>query len=151
MSERAGGATLVRMKKFESWESVSLLQLLIKFSDVQLVKSLLADDKRAFFFNMIATHVRPQHEEAFRGIQRWKQLCNAITFGTEEEFPALSRSFDLDDNEVLMELGPRLVSMGKVIWETLARAISRAPFMQHWQNNREFWVERKRSFFHQFL
>ncbi|KAI0534572.1 hypothetical protein GGR58DRAFT_516043 [Xylaria digitata] len=126
---KPGGTMLVLLHKVESWKSVLILRTFCKFSDVKTFKPTKAHATRSSCY-MVASNIQPQHEDAIRAVQTWKQLWRAATFDTESEFASLAESLEPDVEEVLEDFGMRLVGLGKKIWETQARALSNASFVR---------------------
>ncbi|KAF2967450.1 hypothetical protein GQX73_g6104 [Xylaria multiplex] len=126
---KPGGTMLVLLHKVESWKSVLILRTFCKFSDVKTFKPTKAHATRSSCY-MVASNIQPQHEDAVRAVQTWKQLWRAATFATESEFANLAESLEPDVEEVLGDFGTRLVGLGKEVWDTQARALTKAPFVR---------------------
>ncbi|KAI0861113.1 hypothetical protein F4860DRAFT_503487 [Xylaria cubensis] len=126
---KPGGTMLVLLHKVETWRCVLILRAFCGFSDVRLFKQRGAHAKRSSCY-MIASNIQSRHEDALRAVGTWKMLWKAATFDTEEEFCRLSLSLQPDVQKVLEDFGPRLVQLGREVWETQANALGRAPFVQ---------------------
>ncbi|KAI0454901.1 hypothetical protein F5B21DRAFT_503926 [Xylaria acuta] len=126
---KPGGTMLVLLHKIESWRCALALRTFCEFSDVRLFKQRSAHATRSSCY-MVASNIRPQHQDAVRAVSTWKALWEAATFDTEEEFCRLSLSLEPDVEEVLEDFGPRLVQLGRKVWETQANALEKAPFVR---------------------
>ncbi|KAI0187059.1 hypothetical protein EV127DRAFT_370076 [Xylaria flabelliformis] len=126
---KPGGTMLVLLHKVEAWRCVLILRAFCGFSDVRLFKQRGAHAKRSSCY-MIASNIQSRHEDALRAVGTWKVLWKAATFDTEEEFCRLSLSLQPDVQEVLEDFGPRLVRLGREVWETQANALGKAQFVQ---------------------
>ncbi|KAI1739190.1 hypothetical protein F4680DRAFT_423097 [Xylaria scruposa] len=123
------GTMLVLLHKVEAWRCVLIMRAFCGFSDVRLFKQRGAHAKRSSCY-MVASNIQSRHEDAVRAVGTWKRLWKAATFDTEEEFCRLALSLQPDVQEVLEDFGPRLVKLGREVWETQAHALGRAPFVQ---------------------
>ncbi|KAI1809909.1 hypothetical protein GGS20DRAFT_580301 [Poronia punctata] len=125
---REGGRMLLVMHKFEAWNSVKLLYLFRKFAHVVVLKPKTGHALRNSYYLLI-TNIRPQHPEARRAVQMWKDLWNAVTFVSDEEYVRLVRANEPDVHELLAEFGDDLVELGLGVWKTQADALANASFM----------------------
>lgn len=126
---KPGGTMIVLLHKVEALHTVQLLDTFDKFSSVRLYKPTKTHAKRSSFY-MLATSIRPDCEEAAMAINRWKEIWKIATFGTDDMYHKALLE-DAPDVEVLLkEFGPRLVKLGKKIWDIQANALARAPFLR---------------------
>lgn len=126
---RPGGTMLVLLHKIELWTNVLLLRTFSRFSSVQVYKPKAGHAKRSSFY-MVASNIQLQHEDAIQVVQRWKRLWRSATFDTDEEFSRLGRSLQPDAEELLDDFGPRLMELGRDVWETQANALAKASFVR---------------------
>ncbi|KAI0545788.1 hypothetical protein F4679DRAFT_559816 [Xylaria curta] len=126
---KPGGTMLVLLHKVETWRCVLILRAFCRFSDVRLFKQQTAHAKRSSCY-MVASKIQSRHEDAVRAVGNWKTLWKAATFDTEEEFCRLSLSLQQDVQEVLEDFGPRLMQLGREVWETQANALGNASFVK---------------------
>ncbi|KAI1752769.1 hypothetical protein F4782DRAFT_499979 [Xylaria castorea] len=126
---KPGGTMLVLLHKVESWRCVLILRAFCGFSSVRLFKQRSAHAKRSSCY-MVASNIQSRHEDAVRAVGTWKMLWKAATFDTEEEFCRLSLSLEPDVKEVIDDFGPRLVQLGRKVWETQANALEKSPFVR---------------------
>ncbi|KAJ2990417.1 hypothetical protein NUW58_g2964 [Xylaria curta] len=124
-----GGNMLVLLHKVETWRCVLVLRAFSRFSNVQLFKPRTAHAKRSSCY-MVASNIQPQHEDAIRAVREWKRLWRTATFNTEEEYASFALSLEPKVEGVLQDFGPKLMDLGKSVWETQAIALARAPFVR---------------------
>ncbi|EEA18523.1 conserved hypothetical protein [Talaromyces marneffei ATCC 18224] len=80
-------------------------------------------------FYMLATNIRADSEDAKTAIERWKVQWKIATFGTDND-NCEAIHLDMSDIEVILqEFGPKLIKLGRKIWEIQASALEKAPFM----------------------
>ncbi|OKL57258.1 hypothetical protein UA08_07608 [Talaromyces atroroseus] len=124
-----GGTMIVLLHKVEALSTVQLLHTFDKFASVQLFKHTKYHAKRSSFY-MLATNVRADSEEAKTAIERWKAQWKIATFGTDNDYRE-AMHLDMSSVEVILkEFGPRLIKLGRRIWEIQAGALENAPFMR---------------------
>ncbi|KAI1827180.1 FtsJ-like methyltransferase-domain-containing protein [Xylaria intraflava] len=126
---RPGGTILMLMHRIESWKSVIILRMFSKFSVVHVYKPKTSHRNRSSCY-LVASNIQPEHEDAVRAVGTLKQLWRSATFDTEEEFRRLNKSMSPDVKEVLKDFGPRLVKLGKQVWQRQAEALAEAPWTQ---------------------
>ncbi|EED11939.1 hypothetical protein TSTA_000170 [Talaromyces stipitatus ATCC 10500] len=111
-----GGTMIVLLHKVEALATVQLLHTFDKFASIQLFKHTRFHAKRSSFY-MLATNIRADSEDAKTAIERWKFQWKIATFGTDKDYCGASQ-LDMSDVEVILkEFGPRLISLGRRIWE----------------------------------
>lgn len=124
-----GGTMIVLLHKVEALATVQLLHTFDKFASIQLFKHTRFHAKRSSFY-MLATNIRADSEDAKTAIERWKFQWKIATFGTDKDYCGASQ-LDMSDVEVILkEFGPRLISLGRRIWEIQANALEKAPFIR---------------------
>ncbi|KAK1974206.1 hypothetical protein LZ30DRAFT_775460 [Colletotrichum cereale] len=126
---RPGGTMVVLLHKLEAWDTVLLLYTFRAFSTVTLFKPTTSHAKRSSFY-MVARNIQSQQAEATRAVERWKTIWKAATLKNDEEYWTALRQGEPSVEKVLGEFGPELVEMGKVIWDTQAKALAEAPFIK---------------------
>lgn len=120
---------IVLLHKVEALATVQLLHTFDKFASIQLFKHTRFHAKRSSFY-MLATNIRADSEDAKTAIERWKFQWKIATFGTDKDYCGASQ-LDMSDVEVILkEFGPRLISLGRRIWEIQANALEKAPFIR---------------------
>ncbi|KAI9934848.1 hypothetical protein MW887_000468 [Aspergillus wentii] len=124
-----GGTMVVLLHKVEAWDTVKLLYQFSQFSSVRLFKPRKSHSKRSSFY-MIARNIQREQPEAIRAIAQWKRLWKAATFGTDQMYLEALNEDGLDPATLLEEFGPRLVKLGRKVWEIQATALEGAPFTQ---------------------
>lgn len=126
---RPGGSMIVLLHKVDAWDNVCLLCGFSKFADVKVFKPRRWHAKRGSFY-MIATNIKSRSREAVHAVNRWKREWEVATFGTEQEYRDVVKREELDVEEVLEEFGPKLISLGKLIWNIQATGLMKAPFVR---------------------
>ncbi|KAE8155064.1 hypothetical protein BDV25DRAFT_135397 [Aspergillus avenaceus] len=126
---RPGGSMVVLLHKLEAWDTVQLLYMFRKFSSVKLFKSRKSHAKRSSFY-MVASDIRSRHPDALGAVEMWKGLWRVATFGSDEDYAAAFADRGLDVRVVLEEFGAELVRLGRLIWDTQAKALETAPFLR---------------------
>lgn len=127
---RSGGTMIVLLHKAEAWDTMCLLRRFLKFSCVRLFKPCSGHSKRSSFY-MVATNVRSRKPEALQAIARWKKLWRMATFGSDDEYLEVVHDQEVKAEELLAELGPELVKMGRPIWRIQAKSLARASFVRN--------------------
>ncbi|KAK1673618.1 hypothetical protein BDP55DRAFT_555969 [Colletotrichum godetiae] len=126
---RPGGTMVVLFHKMEAWGTVRELYRFSQFSELKAFKPMSGHNKRSSFY-MIVTRVQSKSSLALQAIQRWKDIWQAATFGSEEDFHETRRKNSPDVKEVLDEFGDQLVKKGNRVWQIQAQALEKAPFVQ---------------------
>ncbi|KAL4867406.1 hypothetical protein BDV12DRAFT_209888 [Aspergillus spectabilis] len=127
---KPGGSIILLLHKVEAIYSVRMLYTLDKFASVRLFKPKSAHATRSSFY-MIATDVRADCEDATEAVKHWKSVWKAATFETDEVYYEVMSEEGTDVEGMLKEFGPRLVELGKEVWNTQADALERAPFVKN--------------------
>lgn len=126
---KPGGTMIVLLHKAEAPDTVQLLHTFEKFASVRLYKPTKSHAKRSSFY-MLATNIRADCEEAAMAINRWKEVWKMATLGTDDMYHKTLLENALDAEALLKEFGPRLVELGKEIWDIQANALAKAPFVR---------------------
>ncbi|KAL4787088.1 hypothetical protein BJX76DRAFT_364206 [Aspergillus varians] len=126
---KPGGTMVVLLHKVEALHTVRLLHTFSKFASVQLYKHAKIHAKRSSFY-MIATNIRAGCEDAIMAIEGWKDRWKIATFGTDEMYHDALFGECPDVEALLEEFGPRMVQLGKNVWNIQANALAKAPFVR---------------------
>ncbi|PKY07467.1 FtsJ-like methyltransferase family protein [Aspergillus campestris IBT 28561] len=126
---KPGGTMIVLLHKVEAPNTVQLLHTFEKFASVRLYKPAKSHAKRSSFY-MLATNIRADCEEAAMAISRWKKVWKMATLGTNDMYHKTLLEDAVDAEVLLKEFGPRLVELGKEIWDIQANALAKAPFVR---------------------
>ncbi|KAL2841163.1 FtsJ-like methyltransferase family protein [Aspergillus pseudoustus] len=127
---KPGGSMIVLLHKVEAPDCVYLLYTFEKFASVRLFKPTRAHAKRSSFY-MVATNIRSDCEEAGNAIAMWKRMWNVATFGSDEVYQEAIWDDDRPDAvSLLSEFGPRLVGLGREVWDIQSNALAKAPFIR---------------------
>jgi 23S rRNA U2552 (ribose-2'-O)-methylase RlmE/FtsJ len=124
-----GGTMIILLHKLEAWDTVCYFQRFKKFSSTYLYKPTSGHATRSSFY-MVARYVRRNDPEAILAIEKWKAVWRAATFGTDEEYEQAIRKGEQSAEELLEEFGSVLAEGGRVVWETQAKALAKAPFIK---------------------
>jgi hypothetical protein len=126
---RVGGTLIVLLHKVDAWNTLKILKTFDAFSKVQLFKPEKIHGKRSSFY-LIARDVQPNHVEAINSLQNWEKDWWMATFAGEE----CSGELQEDDEETVHSLlncfGPKLVELGREIWNIQLKALRKAPFLK---------------------
>jgi len=120
---------IVLLHKVEAPDTVQLLHTFDKFASVKLYKHTTYHAKRSSFY-MLATNIRADSEDARKAVEKWKVQWRTATFGTYNDYCKLTQLDKSDVEVILEEFGPRLISLGRKVWEIQANALEKAPFMR---------------------
>jgi 23S rRNA U2552 (ribose-2'-O)-methylase RlmE/FtsJ len=126
---KPGGTMIVLLHKVEALHTVQLLNTFDRFASVQLFKHTKFHAKRSSFY-MLATNIRADSEDAKTAIERWKFQWNIATFGTDNDYCEAIRPEIRDVQVMLKAFGPKLIELGRKIWDIQANALENAPFMR---------------------
>ncbi|PLN76857.1 FtsJ-like methyltransferase family protein [Aspergillus taichungensis] len=126
---KPGGTMIVLLHRVEGPDTVQLLYTFEKFASVRLYKHARFHAKRSSFY-MLATNIRADCEEAAMTIDRWKTMWKIATFGTDEMYHKALLENTPDVETLLKEFGPRLIELGREIWDIQANALEKAPFVR---------------------
>ncbi|KAH8756000.1 hypothetical protein F5883DRAFT_569828 [Diaporthe sp. PMI_573] len=107
-----GGTMIILLHKLEAWDTPTS-----------------GHATRSSFY-MVARYVRRNDPEAILAIEKWKAVWRAATFGTDEEYEQAIRKGEQSAEELLEEFGSVLAEGGRVVWETQAKALAKAPFIK---------------------
>ncbi|KAJ0412963.1 hypothetical protein BJY00DRAFT_297629 [Aspergillus carlsbadensis] len=125
---QSGGSMVVLLHKVEALDSLNLLHTFEKFAAVRLYKHPKTHAKRSSFY-MLATDIRADSEEAATAIETWKRTWRVATFGTDEMYREALLEERSDVAVLLKDFGPRLVELGRKVWQIQANALEKAPFV----------------------
>jgi 23S rRNA U2552 (ribose-2'-O)-methylase RlmE/FtsJ len=125
---KSGGTMIVLLHKVEAMDTVELLYRFNRFSTVRLFKPATSHTKRSSFY-MVGSDIQTGHPEVAMAISRWKNLWKVATFGSDDEYETQVRESSLHVQDILDDFGPKLMHMGKDIWNIQARALLKAPFI----------------------
>ncbi|KAL2824412.1 hypothetical protein BDW59DRAFT_180276 [Aspergillus cavernicola] len=126
---KPGAAMIILLHKLEALDSVQLLYTFDKFASVRLFKPTRAHAKRSSFY-MLATNIRADCEEAANAIETWRRMWKIATFGTDEMYREARCDNGPDVAVLLKEFGPRLIRLGKRVWDIQANALANATFLR---------------------
>ncbi|SCO54310.1 uncharacterized protein FFNC_15451 [Fusarium fujikuroi] len=126
---KPGGTMLVLFHKLESWDTACYIRTFSEFSSVRLFKPRVGHATRSSFY-MVASNVQSQHPNARLAVKKWKELCRAATFGSEEDFMEAFCDAGPNAEKLLEEFGSELVSHGREIWPVQARALAKASYVK---------------------
>lgn len=126
---KPGGTMIVLLHKVEAPATVQLLHTFDKFASVQLFKHMKFHAKRSSFY-MLASNIRADSEDAKMAVERWRYQWKIATFGTFNDYCEAFRMDFLNVEVILEEFGPRLIEIGREIWNIQANALENAPFMR---------------------
>lgn len=118
---------IVMLHRVEAAQTGGILNTFHQFSAVQVFKPTKAHAKRSSFY-MVAINIQTQHPAAIKALKYWKNTWSIATFGSDEEYVAHIHRDGSWADTTLEGFGPTLISMGKEVWDTQARALERAPF-----------------------
>lgn len=122
---RVGGTMIVLLYGIEKWETADVLRKFSNFSKVEVFKPQTSHRRKGSFY-MIATDVRPQHDDAVGALWSWQKEWHAATFATQEEYDKVYEP-KLEDVELLIrQFGKSLTEMGAPVWRTQALAFEKA-------------------------
>ncbi|KAK4683054.1 hypothetical protein QC764_121740 [Podospora pseudoanserina] len=126
---RPGGTFIALLHKIEMWRIACLLQTMSRFSDVRVYKPKCGHAKRSSFY-MIAKDVQSHSSEAKEAIKTWKNIWYVATFGTDQEVYQAIKDSGPSAEELLADFGPQLITLGRPVWLTQAKALAKAPFIK---------------------
>ncbi|KAL4805722.1 hypothetical protein BDV18DRAFT_152457 [Aspergillus unguis] len=126
---KPGGTMIVLLYKVEAPHTVQLLYTFEKFALVRLYKPPRIHAKRSSFY-MLATNIRANCEEAAMAINRWKKTWTIATLGTDDMYHNALLENAPDTEVLLKEFGPRLIELGKKVWDIQVNALAKAPFLR---------------------
>ncbi|KAM3071271.1 hypothetical protein ACMFMF_007744 [Clarireedia jacksonii] len=125
---QTNGTLVMLLHIVDTWDSAILLYTFSKFSNVMVFKPLRWHDTRNSFY-LVAKNVNPQHEDALKAVEEWKQEWWRATFAGEDGL-GLPRPEPTDQlvQEVLVNFGPTIARLGHQVWEIQADALSRTDY-----------------------
>lgn len=120
---------IVLLHKVEAPHTVQLLYTFEKLASIRLFKPTRSHSKRSSFY-MLATNIRADCKEAVMAIERWRRVWKIATFGTDDMYHKALYEDGPDFEAILKRFGPRLVKLGKKVWDIQANALANAPFLR---------------------
>lgn len=136
---KPGGTFILLLHKPEMWNTIKLLSLFDKISEIQLLKPTVAHRTRSSFY-LIATNVQSRHPEALRAVAEWRSTWKSFTFpqpmDEKEVNQQQAEQMHMECKEamdLLTSFGHRLLELGGPIWLIQRDALKKAP----WLKNRE--------------
>ncbi|PQE06455.1 hypothetical protein CJF32_00002395 [Rutstroemia sp. NJR-2017a WRK4] len=123
-----GGTIVMLLHKVDTWHSAILLYAFSKFSSVSVFKPQKWHSARSSFY-LVAQNVNPQHVDALKAVEEWKQDWWRATFAGEDGL-GLPRPEPTDQlvQEVIVNFGPALAKLGHSAWKIQADALSRTDY-----------------------
>ncbi|KAL5332906.1 hypothetical protein BJX70DRAFT_406818 [Aspergillus crustosus] len=106
------GTLVLLLHKADSIHNVRVLYTFAKFASLRLFKPKKAHATRSSF-NLVASGVRSDCEEAVQAVKKWKEVWKIATFGTDEMY-----------REVTTRLG-------REIWKIQVDALEKAPYVKN--------------------
>lgn len=122
-----GGTIVMLLHKVEAWRTVSLIHALSALAEIQLFKPPKSHAKRSSFY-LVASHIKTDHVEMYQLISHMKEVWKIATFGTEDEYDAVTQAGQNSVEVVLHNFGSQIVELGGPIWAIQAVALSQASF-----------------------
>jgi len=123
---KTGGTFIMLLHKMEAWNTCTLLKAFEAFSTVVLFKPQRSHATRSSFY-LVAKNVQPESSAAKEAVQEWKKVWFETTFEGDATREGPSEGVV---NAFLTDYGPRLVELGRGIWEIQARALESAPYIR---------------------
>ncbi|KAK5725929.1 hypothetical protein LTR15_004119 [Elasticomyces elasticus] len=121
---RSGGTMVVKLHKPEAYDTARLVSQFSKIAKVELFKHKHIHAPKSSFY-MLATEVKSECEEATKFVEEWRKAWEVATFGTDEEYKALTCATQADAEEVLAGFGDQLVEIGRPIWDIQTQGLQR--------------------------
>ncbi|KAK5703864.1 hypothetical protein LTR97_002877 [Elasticomyces elasticus] len=119
-----GGTMIVLLHKLESYDNVLLLSQFNRIAKIKLFKHTQMHAPKSSFY-MVASGVDSQSEEAIELIEGWRKVWQIATFGTDEEFEAVTCATVADAERLLAEFGDQLKGFGTPIWESQLKGLEK--------------------------
>ncbi|KAH7412566.1 hypothetical protein BKA64DRAFT_331953 [Cadophora sp. MPI-SDFR-AT-0126] len=127
---RQGGTLIMLLHKIEAWDTMELLYLFSRFSDIELFKPVKKHAIRGTFY-LIAKNMQPDAEAANEAVRAWKRAWWNATFGGEEGTGAARmRVDDGYAQSVIDSFGEKFTVLAKPVWSIQADALSRSDFVR---------------------
>jgi 23S rRNA U2552 (ribose-2'-O)-methylase RlmE/FtsJ len=126
---RDNGALILLMHKAEAWETIQIISMFTKFSNVRLFKPRKKHAVRSSFY-MITTNVRPRSEEAQSAVLEWRTQWESATFGSDSTLPSRPRVSGDHVCDLLAEFGPQLIDLATPVWKIQADGLRSASFLK---------------------
>lgn len=120
---------VIRLHKFETWDTAKLIWTFAKFSSVKLLKPKRGHVKRSSFY-MIASKVQCQHPGGLQRVIKWKEIWRSAISGSESDLRELIWNEEPCVEDFIVNIGDDLISSGKNFWKIQAGALAKAPFLK---------------------
>lgn len=134
---KAGGTLIILLHKVEMWDTVRLLSIFDKISQIELFKPVKSHQIRSSVY-LIAKNVQSHQPEAAAAIDEWKAAWKNATFpscANEEDGdqPDLLETRVPNDEvlNLLASFGERLIELGEPIWRIQIDALKRASWLKY--------------------
>jgi hypothetical protein len=124
---RPGGTFIILLHKVDAWISIKLLSSFDLFSRIQLFKPKKIHGPRSSFY-LVAKDVQPSHGEAINSIEKWKLGWWKATFGGDGYSGEVQEDEESDVRFILDSFGPKLVALGRGIWNIQLKALTKASY-----------------------
>ncbi|KAK5690324.1 hypothetical protein LTR17_025971 [Elasticomyces elasticus] len=121
---RSGGTMVVKLHKLEAYDTARLVSQFSKIAKIELFKHKHIHAPKSSFY-MLATEVQSECEEATKFVEGWRKAWEVATFGTDEEYEALTCATQADAEEMLAGFGDQLVEIGRPIWDIQTQGLQR--------------------------
>ncbi|KAH7126324.1 hypothetical protein B0J13DRAFT_646374 [Dactylonectria estremocensis] len=126
---KPGGTLVILLHDLGTWRTIKLLHTLDKFSHVDLYKhDNICADLSSFYG--VAKNVQSDGPLAAKAVADWKEEWKILSLNPLNENAKPNEGFLADNEgvqEVLKEFGEKVVRMGRRVWKTQERALSKAP------------------------
>ncbi|KAI0999989.1 hypothetical protein K3495_g8208 [Podosphaera aphanis] len=125
---KTNGTLVMLLHNLDTWETLSLVYTLNKFSSIMLFKPGKCYAKKSSFY-VVAKKIQTQGPEINAAIEIWKKEWQVATFGTESEYNEFRRRNDHLTSDVLRDFGDKVISLAEPIWRIQSSALNKASFM----------------------
>lgn len=133
---KPGGTLIMLLHRVEMWQTIKLLSIFDKISDLHLFKPREAHNTRSSFY-LVAKNVQPHSEEAIAAVEGWKATWKEATFSVpgpnekvrEEEAPD-SQVLHAETKNLIAKFGERLIELGEPVWLIQKEALKAAPWFK---------------------
>ena len=130
---KPGGTLIMLLHKVEMWNTMKLLSIFDKISQIELLKPRRSHRTRGSFY-LIAKNVQPDQPEALVAINEWKEDWKNATFPPSADEGEQDRTDVVEQDEevssLLASFGERLIELGGPVWEIQKNALRDAPWLK---------------------
>lgn len=133
---KPGGTLVMLLHKVEMWQTMKLLSIFDKISQLQLFKPMTCHKPRGSFY-LIAKHVQPLQQEALAAVNEWKMAWKEATFpvnASREDQDRLDRAekneLNKEVSRLLIDFGERLIEIGEPVWQIQKDALREASWFK---------------------